>query len=216
MDGGPERILSFALKNPSVVQGLVVMDYSPGPGEYGKYQIVHNLTHEDALAYAISTVESRLSLGNIIRGIAVQWGLMGVFAPPASNSDRLELEKLYLNIYNEKQWQTQLIYLAKQLATPSDLLSFDEWYSANSSLSGLPPVLWFNRNLNMIQECIDNKYTQEQCQEATETNALAEYYIHLAVDAVPGGKLFLVNGTSGFLSQGKNIPFAVETILANI
>jgi hypothetical protein len=218
MDGGPNRILELSLSSlrPSI-QGLVVLDYNPGPSEMEMYRILNNLTLSEALPFAISSIQSRHRLGQIIAAIVVQWGLMGVFAPPSAPvvAGDAQMEKLFLNIYNEKQWQTQILYLAEQLANPPSLFSYDNWSTQN--LSQLPPVLWFYNNINItLQECEKQQNTAQQCAQNQLQNEIYLQNVQSIVNTVPGSKLFVTQNAKGFLSEGENIPGTVSNILANI
>jgi len=217
MDGGPERIYDYALKHPEKVTSLIVIDYSPGPPEMEVYRIIRDYTAAEAQAYAVETIQGRYFTGNVVRGIAVQWGLMSQFAPPGTTylPAALQDEKLFLNIYNEKQWQTQMVYLDNQLNIPSLLFDYDLW-STNRTLAASIPVFWLYNNVNITRQCVEYQYTATQCTEAQETQNVYYPYILQATNMTAGSKVIVYEDATDMLSQGQYISWSVQQILSSI
>jgi len=217
MDGGPTRIYDYALRYPQNVRALVVIDYSPGPSEMEGYKIMRNYTDSQATEYAVETIQSRFDLGNIVRGLAVQWGLMSIFAPPGTTfvPASMQTEKLFLNLYNEKQWQTQVAMLARQIADPPLLFGYDLW-ATNRTLSDTIPVWWFYNNVNITRTCVDYAYTTTRCEEAQKSQSMTYPYIVQATNMTSGSKIIQYEDARDMLSQGQYIPWTVGLILENI
>ena len=68
-------------------------------------QTILGWTDAQTSSYASSTEASRQSTGTMIVAVGVSWALIPLFAPPNGNyaPPELEREKLFLNIWNEKQ-----------------------------------------------------------------------------------------------------------------
>lgn len=217
MDGGPDRMYQYALAFPANVKALVSIDYAPGPPEMAQYQIVRNYTTAQAQDYASTTIAGRYALGNLIRGAGVQWGLMSALAPPTTTfvpADR-QMEKIFLNLCNEKQWQTQVLVLAYQLSNITLLFQYDTW-GTRHTLSPSIPVLWLYNNLNMTRVCVQNNYTPEQCSEASAIQQLTFTYIQQATNMTVGSKIIQYNDATDLLSQGQYIPWTMQQIFTNL
>eukprot|EP01113_Clastostelium_recurvatum_P042583 TRINITY_DN6909_c0_g1_i1.p1 TRINITY_DN6909_c0_g1~~TRINITY_DN6909_c0_g1_i1.p1 ORF type:complete len:532 (-),score=102.87 TRINITY_DN6909_c0_g1_i1:34-1629(-) len=217
MDGGPERILQYALKYPSNVAALIVLDYRPGPSEMEMYKTMRGYTDAQATNYAVSTIGGRFALGNLVRAIGVQWGLMSVFAPPSPDYVPIndQMEKLFLNIYNEKQWQTQMNILASQVANPSTLFYYDIW-STTHTLDPNIPVLWLYANTNITKQCIQYNYSAMDCTEAHRTAEIYLPYVQQAANMTANSHLFVYDDPSTFLSGGPYIPWTTQRILQHV
>ena len=119
MDSGPARIYSYALAHPAAVRTLIPMIY--GPPEFLTIAAYRGWDMTRAAAEAKPVLAQRLGLCDLVRGIAVQWGLLPLFAPLDANYTGglgvadTQAEKMFLNLYNEKQWSMQCAYLAEQV-----------------------------------------------------------------------------------------------------
>jgi pimeloyl-ACP methyl ester carboxylesterase len=69
----------YAAKYPDRVHSLVFLDVSPPRIEWEVQQKRLKLTDEDIKKRSMSDIMGRLSLFGIIRGLAIPWGLMGLF-----------------------------------------------------------------------------------------------------------------------------------------
>ena len=217
MDGGPERIYEYALAYPQNVKAIIPIDYRPGPTEMEAYKMIRNYTDSQASNYALTTISSRYQLGSIISGIAVQWGLITLFAPPGDTyvpADR-QREKLFLNLYNEKQWHTQSIYLLRQIKNISLALGYDTWFT-NTQLDAGIPVYWFYNNVNNTRICIEYRYTPIQCQESNEMAQISYKYVQLATNRTAGSKIIQYEDATDMLSQGQYIPWTAQQIVQTI
>jgi pimeloyl-ACP methyl ester carboxylesterase len=214
MDGGPERVYAHALAHPSQVVAVVPIAW--GVGEFIAYQQTRNLSDAQALNYAQSTVAGRRLFGNIIRGLGVSWGLMNAFVPPSSTfvPQSRVAEKDFINLYTEKQWTTQVMILADQVARPAQLLVPDLW-ETNRTLAATIPVFDFFNQPNVTAQCIQNRYAipSADCDVLFHADALNRAKNEAMVNMTAGSELVVCNDCKGFLSGDGNLSWLVSNLM---
>lgn len=217
MDGGPERIYDYALKFPQNVKALFPIDYNPGPSEMQVYKMIRNYDEKEANSYATLTLTGRMKLAEIICSLAVQWGFMSIFAPMGNDYVPAELqrEKLFLNLYNEKQWNTQYQYLTKQVKNITEAFYYDLW-ATNPGIDSNIPVFWIYNNLNMTRQCAESKLSEKDCDEQKSMKDIYFNQIQESVNRTLEGKILQYEDARGMLSQGQYIPWTVQQIISNI
>jgi len=214
MDGGPERIYRYALAHPEDVAALVPIDY--GPPEFPTYQQARNLSDAAARAYAEQQLRGRLAFGEFIAAVGVQWGLIGLFAPPRPTYVPAELagEQAFLNAHNEKQWATQVYHLAAQVADLS-LAFAPSPYTSDRSLDPAIPVfnLFNRRNHTAACEAWGYPPSSADCAALGVELALAYEFAVATTTITPGSELVVCDDCSGFLSGDGNLAWAVDNIM---
>eukprot|EP01137_Pigoraptor_chileana_P009537 Opistho-2@57973 len=219
MDDAPARIYRYALKYPFDVKALVPIDYAGGP-EFLPMEIVNNWTRPQTLSYARSTIAGRVRLGNLIRAIAVQWGIIPFFVPLGDDyvPANMEREKLLLNIYNEKQWTRQTMVLQSQVDNIEVIFEEDVWTS-NRTLDESIPVFAFAKTENVTQSCADANAPLDSvtCKVINETAAYRTRFAQQMASVTPGGKLFeCTDDCKGFLTGAAKLPWLVERLIGAV
>ena len=142
MDGGAERIYAFALAFPALTSAIVPMQY--GVAEFEGYARFKGLAPNDArvIAYAKSQISSRVGACDLIRFLAVQWGLVAAFTPPSPTfvPQAGQEECHFLNLWHEGQWDMQCRLLQAQVRDPDSIMAQGLW-QANRSLAAGVAVL---------------------------------------------------------------------------
>jgi hypothetical protein len=144
MDGAAARILELALAHPERAAALIPMQY--GPGEFYTNMVFHNQTPAQAAPAAVAALAARVGLADVIRFLAVHWGLMPLFVSPSPTfvPEGRQLECHFLNLFHEGQWDMQARVLAAQVRDPySSVLLPDVWAVRGELLASLdrpPPV----------------------------------------------------------------------------
>ena len=220
MDGGAERIYEYALAHPSDVAALLPISY--GLGEFPAYQAVRNLSDDDAQSYAAATLAGRRAFGNVILAMGVQWGLMGLFVGPTASfvpADR-QAEKLFLNLFTDKQWTTQVNVLASQVADPTIVCAPSLW-AANRTLAAHIPVIDFFNRPNMTARCIQYGYAADSvdCGYLVSEDALSLAFNEAMVSMTANSELIPCDdceGDGAYLSGNDNLPWLVENIMRTV
>jgi len=221
MDGGPERIYSFALQYPSLVAALIPMQY--GTPEFLGYAKDRGLAPDSSalLTYARAQIASRLALCDAIRFVGVPFGLMPLLVPPSERFVPAELagECHFLNLFHEGQWDMQCRILASQVRTPSAIMRPSLWTS-NRTLSSSIPVLAIGNFLTDAGICSFLGVTGEDCELSKINNALGRAFM-LNMTTMSKRSIFLngcVSDTSlvckDWMGGGATVPYATAAILA--
>lgn len=216
MDDGPERAYRFALDHPEMVRALVPMQY--GPPEFLTIQQFHGWSDSKAADFARSQLSARMRLGDVIRGIAVQWGIMPAFLPPSDYvPEDLAAESRFLNTLNEKQWTTQVDVLASQVEDPTSVLEPDLWTSNRTLDAAIPVVMFFN-DVNVTRQCLDSKYAldSEDCALLRYTAEAARNFSIATTTMTPGSRLIVCDDCDGLIAQGPNTDWAVENVMNTV
>ncbi|KAG9514308.1 hypothetical protein KCV07_g8180, partial [Aureobasidium melanogenum] len=117
---GAHNALMHALENVYVTRQLVLMDSSPDGIEWFDAQRANNWTEKQMLEYRQTDLQGRISLVQLILGVAIPWGLLPIFIP--ANSTGYFDASLY-PMYNaqsrkENMWANQYFGL-RQMAAES-------------------------------------------------------------------------------------------------
>lgn len=75
----------YALEHPEMVHSIVMMDTAKPGVEWDVPARIYNWTTEQATAYKNADLQGRNLIFNIINGIGVPFGLMGIFIPPSKS-----------------------------------------------------------------------------------------------------------------------------------
>lgn len=213
MDSGPDRIYQYALLYPENVRALIPMGF--GPPEFITYQHFYSLSNDQTLSYGKSQIEQRFQLCNVVRSIALQWGILTLLLPPPNYQPMsLASENQFLNTLNEKQWTTNCLYLANELLNPDTLLQPDLW-SSNRSLSTSIPVIALYNNVSVAQSCGSSGYApgSQECQLVAFTqNATAQFNEQMA-SMTPGSTTRVCQNCQGLLGQGDSLNWVLQNIL---
>jgi hypothetical protein len=141
MDDGAARILQFALAYPARVAALVPMQY--GVNEFLVSRAFYGWDDAATAAAATAVLQSRVAMGDVIRFLAVQWGLMPLFESrsPAFVPAGAQAECHFLNLEHEGQWDMQVRVLAAQAADPAGtVLAPDVWAVAAAAGAIAPGI----------------------------------------------------------------------------
>lgn len=219
MDDGPARAYAFALARPDRVRAVVPMQY--GPPEFVTMAQFYHWSAADAAAHAAATTRARLALCDVIRGVAVQWGLIAAFVPGAAGNatSATEAEKLFLNVLNEKQWSSQCLTLAEWAADPADTILRPDVWQADRSLAPAIPVFAFENARPAAVECAAAGYAVggDDCNLLNFTQAAVHAFMVNTTTMTAGSRLFsLPGGSADWLGSGDTRPWVVDTLVAAI
>ena len=108
MDGGHDRCYQYALDHPDKVLSVVAVSGVSPYNEFTSYAAYYNESNQSAIDKCRETSTFRRNLANLYGFFPVAWGLMPLFVPSGDYqpADRAH-ESHFLNLFNEKQWQTQ-------------------------------------------------------------------------------------------------------------
>jgi pimeloyl-ACP methyl ester carboxylesterase len=213
MDGGPDRIYQYALEHPENSAALIPISW--GANEWFGYQQYNQWSYDHIKNYAQAQVAGRRALGDVIRAIAVQWGIMPLFVPSSEfTPPNMQYESEFLNLFNEKQWTTQVQYLSDQVANPDTILTPDLWVT-DTSLQSSIPVFVFANNVSVAQQCSDSQYPpdSDNCKILAQQNQLNINLNQAMASMTPGSRVIMCQDCQGQLSQNANIPWIVQHIL---
>ncbi|KAH0364832.1 hypothetical protein KCU65_g6485, partial [Aureobasidium melanogenum] len=120
---GAHNALMHARENVNVTRSLVLMDSSPDGIEWFDAQRANNWTEKQMLEYRQTDLQGRISLVQLILGVAIPWGLLPVFVP--ANSTGYFDASIY-PMYNaqsrkENMWAAQLFGLKKMANEAIDM-----------------------------------------------------------------------------------------------
>jgi hypothetical protein len=187
-----------------------------GSGEWTAPQRVYGWDAQATLSNVRATLSGRLMLGNLIRGLIVQWGLIGFFLPPNPNyvPQKDVGESHFLNLFNEKQWTTQSLVLQAQVDDPSLVLQPDVWV-ANRTLSPTIPVFVVSAPQNATDSCVRQKLALDsnECKVMQLQAQLDEQFNAAMASITPGGTVARCNFCNGFVVDNPNLPWLVDTIM---
>ena len=221
MDGAAERIYAHALAHPDDVAALIPISYG-GVGEFPGRQAAYNLTDAEARDYARTTLAGRRAFGNVILALGVQWGLMGIFAGPSGTfvPPEREAEKLFLNLFNDKQWTIQVNILSRQVADP-DLVFVPSIWATNRTLAPSIPVIDFFNRPNMTAQCLAYGYAlgSADCDALVAQDAAALAFNEAMVAMTAGSELIPCDDCErdgAYLSGNGNIDWLVANILRTV
>lgn len=131
MDDGAARIAQFALAHPARVAALVPMQY--GVNEFLVSRVYYGWDDAATAAAATAALRARIAMGDVIRFLAVPWGLMPLFLSDDASfvPAGVQPECHFLNLEQEGQWDMQVRVLAAQAADPGGtVLAPDVWATA--------------------------------------------------------------------------------------
>jgi hypothetical protein len=205
MDGGAARIYAAALAAPDAVAALVPMQY--GPPEMATYAAFKGLDAAAAAAYARTTLAGRLGLCDLYRSLAVGWGLIGAFIPPAPAGYKGDFAaKNFLNLEHEGQWDAQCRMLAAQVRDPASTLGPDIW-TANRSL---PPRVRVLALANTPADPCAGGLAGDGCAFAKYAVAAAADFMRAMATMTPGSNFTDCGGAcDGWLGDGTNVEWVV-------
>lgn len=219
MDGGPDRIYEYALSQPANVKALIPMQYCIP--EMTTYQLFHNWTYSQTRSYARETLMQRRTAGDIIRGFGAMWGLIPLFAPVPTSYVPAEYarESIFLNIWNEKQWTTQVLYLQQQVNNPDLAMQPDIW-TTNRNLDPNIPVFALLAPGNATTTCARFNWApdDERCRYQAAVNGYCLSFMQSLTTMTAGSSLHLCEGCSSddWLGTASTIPWVVSTVLAAV
>ncbi|KAG9858366.1 hypothetical protein KCU77_g5115, partial [Aureobasidium melanogenum] len=119
---GAHNALMHTLEYSDVTSKLVLMDSSPDGIEWFDAQRAKNWTEKQMLEYRQTDLQGRISLVQLILGIAIPWGLLPIFLP-ANSTDYFDasLYPMYhAQSRKENMWANQYFSLKKMAAGPID------------------------------------------------------------------------------------------------
>ncbi|KAI9021381.1 hypothetical protein DFJ74DRAFT_672729 [Hyaloraphidium curvatum] len=216
MDGGPERVYDYALREPEMVAGIVVLGY--GPGEFPTYAAARGMPHDETVKYAAATLRGRLALGNAILAVGVPLGLMPLLVPhdPDYVPKELEGEKRFLNLLNDKQWATQADYLRRAAENPETQFRPSLW-DCNRTLDARIPVLVLAEKPDGEERCRRMGLPPDgaECRYVIKEAEMAREFLERMAAVVPKGRLALCEGCEGFLTGGSNMEWTVREIMGS-
>lgn len=135
--GGGAIIYEYAVAHPEMVRALVFLDVAPFQAEWKVPQMLKNWTQGEFDETVERDLASRAALLNVINGLGVPLGLMGLFMPPEkSYPDYLREERRWYFL-TDKTWATQAHFL-KQLQSEKNV--FEQKLLGNISVSHLVTV----------------------------------------------------------------------------
>lgn len=219
-DGAAERIYAYALAQPAHVAALVPMQH--GVGEFKALAAYYGWSPAVAAAHASSVLSTRVALADVIRFLAVPWGLMPAFAPtsPTFVPQELQRECHFLNLMHEGQWDMQARYLAAQVASPgSTVLAVDAW-EANRSLAAHIPVLAVDNV--PADPCGNYKYPpgSDDCAALLYTFQAGSAFMREMTSMTAGSVYTSCEGgprvCNDWLGFGATVPYVVDTILRHV
>jgi pimeloyl-ACP methyl ester carboxylesterase len=119
--GGGSQVSSYYMKYPNKVKSIIFMDvFSPGI-EFESLKYLNNWSDEKLKSYQKIDFMGRVSMGNLILGLGLPWGLMPIFVPMASvpkNFQPPEKAAEYrVQLWTNKMWVGQVAsirYMATQ------------------------------------------------------------------------------------------------------
>ena len=127
MDGSPNRAQRFALDHPA--QALAFVSVGVSYGEMRQYRDYHNVSDEELLQYARAQYSSRQGGGIGVLLFAIPWGLLSAFVPVSDDyvPQSRAREHLFLNLFNDKQWATNVDFIRYQLQQSAEELVADPY-----------------------------------------------------------------------------------------
>ena len=217
MDDGPARIYEFALQRPEKVHALVPMQY--GPPEFMTLAAYRGWDASTAASVAVTTLTSRLALCDVIRGLAVQWGLMPLFVPLDANYTlaATQGEKLFLNLYTEKQWTTQCFYLYEQISNPHTLLLSPDIWTRNRTLAPSIPVFALENAPPIESQCAAAGFplNSDDCNLLNFTTVAGHQFMLNMTTMTPGSMLLAYpGGPKDLLGTGETVMWVVGVVIA--
>ena len=219
MDDGAERAYSYALAYPDTVRAVIALQYG-GSGEFTTLASFYGWSADETKRQAVNTLKGRLALGDLIRGLAVQWGVIAALVPQATaNASATENEKLFLNILNEKQWSMQCQILAAQIADPASTVLQPSLWQRNRSLAPAIPVFALENQRPVVAVCNDAGYAvgSDDCNLVNYTAAVGHAFMVNMTTMSAGSRLFsLPGGSDDWLGSGNTRNWVTATILTAI
>lgn len=225
MDGGHNRCYEYALDHPERVKAVVAVGGVAPFNEFDAKVDFYGDPYADALANCRSVNGARKGLSNVYGFFAVGWGLITVVIPAGAYQPAARAYEMhFLNLFNEKQWQTQAVLLGRAQASPT----CDGWmdpspFEARPDLDASIPVVIFQLARTQAQldkTCSDWGYSlgSRDCDFIRWQYTTTMNFTQAIADRNPGKSRFVLctdcDADSGFyLNQGNDIPWFVDNMI---
>ena len=225
MDDGDQRAYQYALDHPENVKAVIPVVFGDAD-EFSQQANFYGWAEEETLAVAASTLQQRMYTGDFINAIGVCWGIIPFFATnPTYVPQEKAAESIFLNIYNEKQWTTNINVLYNGVHQPSRWVSKHSLWAQRTDLDPAIPVFGFRLDLTtdqLLQQCIDFGYAVDsiECEFVFYDYNTTRTFNEAVVARNPLSRLFACTsceGTNAFvINQEANIPWFAETLMTAV
>lgn len=221
MDDAPQRAYNIALQRPNKVVGLVPIQY--GYGEFPTLAAFNHWTPQQTAPVVSATLTSRRVLGDIIRYLGIQWGLMQFLIGGGDSSTyvpkALEPEKNFLNLFHEGQWDLQVRILQSQVQDPINTVLVPDLWIRNRSLSTIPVLALACFPTDLNEACTDSQYPldSDDCRLLQYTITLNTEFMRNMTTMTPGSVFLNFNYTtvcdSSLLGTGGTINMVGDAVM---